>query len=374
MASRTCYSALDLDGLRDKAETADNAAYIRRVLASGHTLGRGARLLHLRIEGVSRTLLAQITRHRLASFSVQSQRYVSVAGQEVFDYVCPRRIRGLGPEAQENYLAQMKTHCSAGTTSGPRPWARTRPRTRASCCRARRPPRMTVTMNARGAPALLLPAHVQPRAVGDPELAWQMYALVAPLAPAVFADAGPGCVRGACPEGKRSCGRADEVRARKAACPGEEGEGMTERSSNFRPRREAPRETPENLIVGRNAVREALRAGRDMEKLLVSRGEATGSLREILALAREKGVVVQEVDRRRLDEMAENHQGVAALASMYAYSTLRRSWPSRGKRASRPSSWCWTASRTRTTWAPSCARPSAWARMASSSRSGGPWG
>ena len=97
---------------------------------------------------------------------------------------------------------------------------------------------------------------------------------------------------------------------------------MTERSSNFRPRREAPRETPENLIVGRNAVREALRAGRDMEKLRVSRGEATGSLREILALAREKGVVVQEVDRRRLDEMAENHQGVAALASMYAYSTL----------------------------------------------------
>ena len=97
---------------------------------------------------------------------------------------------------------------------------------------------------------------------------------------------------------------------------------MTERSSNFRPRREAPRETPENLIVGRNAVREALRAGRDMEKLLVSRGEATGSLREILALAREKGVVVQEVDRRRLDEMAENHQGVAALASVYAYSTL----------------------------------------------------
>ena len=97
---------------------------------------------------------------------------------------------------------------------------------------------------------------------------------------------------------------------------------MTEPSANCRPRREAPRETPENLIVGRNAVREALRAGRDMEKLLVSRGEATGSLREILALAREKGVVVQEVDRRRLDEMAENHQGVAALASMYAYSTL----------------------------------------------------
>ncbi|MGI5884155.1 MAG: 23S rRNA (guanosine(2251)-2'-O)-methyltransferase RlmB [Candidatus Spyradocola sp.] len=101
---------------------------------------------------------------------------------------------------------------------------------------------------------------------------------------------------------------------------------MTERFAGNRSRREAPRElpkeAPENLIVGRNAVREALRAGRDMEKLLVAKGEATGSLREILALAREKGVLVQEVDRRRLDEMAENHQGVAALASMYQYSTV----------------------------------------------------
>ena len=64
---------------------------------------------------------------------------------------------------------------------------------------------------------------------------------------------------------------------------------MTERKETRRVRREETREAPENLIVGRNAVREALRAGRDMEKLLVSRGEATGSLREILALAREKG-------------------------------------------------------------------------------------
>ena len=78
--------------------------------------------------------------------------------------------------------------------------------------------RMTVTMNAR---ELLhfFSLRMCNRAQWEiRELAWQMYALVAPLAPAVFADAGPGCVRGACPEGKRSCGRADEVRARKAAC------------------------------------------------------------------------------------------------------------------------------------------------------------
>ena len=97
---------------------------------------------------------------------------------------------------------------------------------------------------------------------------------------------------------------------------------MTERKETRRMRREETREAPENLIVGRNAVREALRAGREMEKLLVARGDRGGSLAEILALAREKGVVVQEVDRRRLDEMAENHQGVAALASMHAYASV----------------------------------------------------
>lgn len=217
MASRTCYSALDLDGLRDKAETADNAAYIRRVLASGHTSVVEHASFTFGIEGVSRTLLAQITRHRLASFSVQSQRYVSVAGQEVFDYVCPPRIRGLGPEAREKYLAQMKTMQRWYDE-----WTEALGEDAAEDARFVLPgaaaTRMTVTMNAR---ELLhfFSLRMCNRAQWEiRELAWQMYALVAPLAPAVFADAGPGCVRGACPEGKRSCGRADEVRARKAAC------------------------------------------------------------------------------------------------------------------------------------------------------------
>ena len=75
-------------------------------------------------------------------------------------------------------------------------------------------------------------------------------------------------------------------------------------------------ETPENLVVGRNAVREVLRAGRDIEKLLVARGEQNGSMRELLNLAKENNVIVREVDRRKLDELAPNHQGIAALVSM----------------------------------------------------------
>ena len=79
---------------------------------------------------------------------------------------------------------------------------------------------------------------------------------------------------------------------------------------------------PENLVVGRNAVREVLRAGRDIEKLMVAKGDTSGSMRELVSLAREKNVIVHEVDRRKLDELAPNHQGIAALVSMYEYASV----------------------------------------------------
>ncbi len=81
-------------------------------------------------------------------------------------------------------------------------------------------------------------------------------------------------------------------------------------------------EVESNLLVGRNPIREALKAGRDIEKLLVARGELIGSAREIVAMARDAKIVVQEVDRTRLDQMAPNHQGLIAVASAYAYKTV----------------------------------------------------
>ena len=81
-------------------------------------------------------------------------------------------------------------------------------------------------------------------------------------------------------------------------------------------------EEENNLLVGRNPIREALKAGRDIEKLLVARGELIGSAREIVAMAREAKIVVQEVDRARLDAMAPNHQGLIAVASAYAYQSV----------------------------------------------------
>ena len=78
----------------------------------------------------------------------------------------------------------------------------------------------------------------------------------------------------------------------------------------------------ENLLSGRNPIREALKSGRDIEKLLVARGELSGSAREIVQIAKERRIPVQEVDRARLDAITHNHQGMLAFASAYQYSTV----------------------------------------------------
>ena len=79
---------------------------------------------------------------------------------------------------------------------------------------------------------------------------------------------------------------------------------------------------PENLLCGRNPIREALKSGRDIEKLLVQKGELSGSAREILQLAKELRVPVQEVEKAHLDALARSHQGMVAYASAYQYHTV----------------------------------------------------
>lgn len=80
----------------------------------------------------------------------------------------------------------------------------------------------------------------------------------------------------------------------------------------------------ENIVVGRNPVLELLKSGRNIEKLYIQRGEREGSITKIFSTAKERGVTVVEVDKRRLDEMAAGnaHQGVAAIASAIEYSSV----------------------------------------------------
>ena len=80
----------------------------------------------------------------------------------------------------------------------------------------------------------------------------------------------------------------------------------------------------DSLVVGRNAVLELIKSGREIENILVARGEREGSVSKILSMARDRGIVVKTVDRKKLDFISAgaNHQGVAANVSAHEYCEL----------------------------------------------------
>lgn len=80
----------------------------------------------------------------------------------------------------------------------------------------------------------------------------------------------------------------------------------------------------EDIIAGRNAVSEALRSGRTIDSLYVTRGSHTGSLNVLIAKAKKKGIAIKEADAKKLDFLCgnANHQGVVAVAAVKEYATV----------------------------------------------------
>lgn len=80
----------------------------------------------------------------------------------------------------------------------------------------------------------------------------------------------------------------------------------------------------EDCLAGRNSVLEALKSGRPINKILVAKGDRQGSVREIVGLARSLGLVVQETEPARLDQVAGDvrHQGIVAMVAPVAYVEL----------------------------------------------------
>jgi 23S rRNA (guanosine2251-2'-O)-methyltransferase len=76
-----------------------------------------------------------------------------------------------------------------------------------------------------------------------------------------------------------------------------------------------------NLIEGRHPVLEALKSGREIDKIFIQKGANEGSIRQIIAIAREKNLLIKEVDKVKLDNLSltHNHQGVIASAALYKY-------------------------------------------------------
>ncbi|MBR6546399.1 MAG: 23S rRNA (guanosine(2251)-2'-O)-methyltransferase RlmB, partial [Clostridia bacterium] len=92
-------------------------------------------------------------------------------------------------------------------------------------------------------------------------------------------------------------------------------------------KRETPRtpdENAENRVFGRNAVRELLASGRDIDKIYVSGGEREGSILRLIGEARERRIPIVECDRRKLDLLSGGgvHQGIVAVAAEVAYASV----------------------------------------------------
>jgi len=80
----------------------------------------------------------------------------------------------------------------------------------------------------------------------------------------------------------------------------------------------------DSLVIGRNAVLELLKSGREVENVMIAKGEREGSINRIIALCKEKKTVIKNVDKRKLDSLCAgaNHQGVAANVPAHEYSSV----------------------------------------------------
>lgn len=223
MAAKLCYSDSSIDDLSESL-TPDRVERFIEMLAD---LGHGSPLEHVSftfgIEGVSRALLAQITRHRIASFSVQSQRYVAMGAM---NRVIPPEIAAI-PEAAREFEDAMKDdlrhydslrskliekHYQDNLDAGmDKKKAYTAAEKKANedarfvlpnACDTK----MMVTMNARELMNFFSLRCCNRAQWEIRELADEMLRQVRKICPNLFYLAGPACVRGKCPEGAMSCG------------------------------------------------------------------------------------------------------------------------------------------------------------------------
>lgn len=233
-AARLCYSAVGVEALLEAQTPEKNTKFVKMLATIGHESPIEHVSFTFAVEGVSRSLLAQLTRHRIASFSVQSQRYVRL---DDFRFVIPPEIEAQ-PEAKALFLAAMKRqgeeylalaaalerkHKRALMDQGldEKTAAQKAEKMANEDARFVLPnaceTKLVVTMNARSLKHFFNLRCCNRAQWEIRALAEEMLRLVYPIAPALFSDAGPGCVAtGRCPEGKMSCGQMAEVRAKYA--------------------------------------------------------------------------------------------------------------------------------------------------------------
>ena len=228
-AARLCYSAATIDELQEKLTPEKTSAFVDMLSEIGHESPIEHASFTFGIEGVSRALLAQITRHRIASYSVQSQRYVAEAQ---FEYVTPPEIEN-NEEAKKLFIEAMEKdqeyydrlteilkekHIDEMLKSGMDEKAALRAAEKKAIEDARFvlpnacDTKMIVTMNARSLHNFFRHRCCNRAQWEIRELAEKMLFLCREVSPNLFKNAGPSCLNGPCPEGKMTCGKIVEMR------------------------------------------------------------------------------------------------------------------------------------------------------------------
>ncbi len=205
-AARLCYSNSSIGALLEKSRD-EREAFLEKITSLGHLSVLEHVSFSFGVEGISRACSHQLVRHRLASYSQQSQRYVSHSKR--FSAVTPDSIAD-SPELAERYqqmLDEIHGFYAEMLEAGiPAEDARFILPNAATT-------KIVVTMNGRELLHFFSLRCCRRAQWEIQALAKQMLQLVKPLAPILFAKAGPGCVSGACPEGAMTCGAIKEVRA-----------------------------------------------------------------------------------------------------------------------------------------------------------------
>jgi len=199
-AAKLCYSSSEIKGIMEGLDEEKIKNFLDKLMSMGHESPIEHVSFTFGIEGISRALSHQLVRHRIASYSQKSQRYVK-EGQ--FEYVIPPTIQEdeVSKYLFEDFMSRSQEVYNALIANGiPAEDARF---VLPNACETK----IICTMNAR---TLLNFFHHRccERAQWEiREMATQMLMLVKEVAPTLFKYAGPSCLSGKCPEGKMSCGK-----------------------------------------------------------------------------------------------------------------------------------------------------------------------
>lgn len=205
MAARLCYSPSGASELAEKMSDEQVESLLKKIVELGHASTMEHASFTFAIEGVSRVLTHQLVRHRIASYSQQSQRYVAAHD---FEYIIPPTI-ARNKEAEEKFVSLMKkireTYDELTELDIPKEDARY---VLANATETK----IVVTMNARSLMHFFNLRCCNRAQWEIREMANLMLAEVKKVAPVLFKNAGASCVNfGRCPEGAMTCGKFSEM-------------------------------------------------------------------------------------------------------------------------------------------------------------------